>query len=598
MADSFTKKLRNFFGTGLYKKKNNLGSSLKDIEISPVKVDPESRKVTQAKFSSGAKKLWDWYVGQTYDSVSTLKNRMDRYEDLEFMLYNEPTISFALDLYADETAQSDENFKLIGVTSKNSKVTKAINDLLDKWSVDQPYIRECAYNLVLYGDSVDVIESTKEEGIKSFSPIDVKDLTDRLEFKLSEAKKVFSSKGKWNSTKSKSVSQFIKDMEDKEKDTINLKEMYGSYLFGFVLDEDVFVYPWQVNHYRLYSRKSEFWPFGRSLFINLIGPFRQLKTSLNLMALARAESFPKEIFEVSTTDSMSEIEKWEAVNSARQEYENLGINNKKNDEFSIGDQVWIPEGLINHKTVSSDIRPENINDIELLRDNLIIGTRIPKGYLIVDRGGWGTSSQSLLQQSKPFGRAVYSIQSVILKNLSHLIRLHFLMTDQFDKENTEFQLSLNYPVVEEASDRLRMKQDTVRLAGDIISGIKDSLGLRGEEIPPKVVKSIFSKFSFLSDEDVNLVVDELKKDSSSNSDKEEIQSEKLSEDIKRLKERLSEEIIYDSFMEAVKKNRMKEGILNGRHYYSSTSDFTPQDFKFVYESYKVLSDSENNKMED
>ena len=55
--------------------------------------------------------------------------------------------------------------------------------------------------------------------------------------------------------------------------------------------------PWNVPHFRRFSTKSEFYPFGRPLFINCIAPFRQLQASKNLMALARAAKFPKEHFE-------------------------------------------------------------------------------------------------------------------------------------------------------------------------------------------------------------------------------------------------------------------------------------------------------------
>ncbi len=577
MANKLTTALRNFFGFGVYKKKTNLGVSSKSTEVKPVKKDTNGNS-RKSKLTTEAQKFWDWYTNQTSDNSDTLKNRMDRYEDMDYMIYNDTTVSFSAELYADETAQVDDEFKLIGVSASKPKVEKEIEKVLNIWGIDQQYIRECAYNLTTYGDSVDVLDVDDSEGITSLTPIDVRDLTDRLEFKLSEVKKRMKKTKAWNSSKNQSVNQYINSLE---KDNVtDLKESYKSYLLGFVLSGDQYAHPWQVNHYRLYSRRSEFWPFGRPMFINLIGPFRQLKTSLNLMALARAMSFPRDVFSVKVDENMTALEQWEAVNEARQEYENLGILNKKNDEFGVGDQIWIPDGLIRRDSESSDVRPENIADIELLRDNLIMGTRIPKGYLIVDRGGWGNSSQSLLQQSKPFGRSVYSIQSAILRNLSHLIRLHFLIKGDFEKEFTDFQLSLNYPVVEEANDRLRMKQDSLRLASDIIDNIKSALGLRNDEVPGDVIRSIFGKFSFLSPDEVDIVVKGFEKDS-------EDEGSKLSEESKiKLKERLNDEVIYNSYFESVKKLDLREGIMNKRHYLTSSSNFISKDFKEIYSMYR------------
>jgi hypothetical protein len=580
MANKLTKVLQGFFNFGTFDKKTSTGLDKKNKEVYPIVKTPGGQ-IKKAHLSTQAQKFWDWYNSQNNDTAQTLQNRFERYEDMDYMVYNDTSVSFSAELYADESAQIDDDFNLINVKASKSAVEKEIYKLLDFWGIDQGYIRDCAYNLVVYGDSVDVLDVDDKEGITAVTPIDVRDLTDRLEFKLSEVKKKMSSIKKWNSPRNTSVNGFINDME--KDSSLNLKESFQSYLLGFVLSEDQYAHPWQVNHYRLYSRRSEFWPFGRPMFINLIGPFRQLKTSLNLMALARSMSFPKEVYEVKISEGMTAIEQWDAVNEARQEYENLGILNKKNDEFSIGDQIWLPEGLVRRSQESLDVRPENINDIELLRDNLIMGTRIPKGYLIVDRGGWGNSSQSLLQQSKPFARAVYTVQSSIIKNISHLIRLHFLITGKFEKEFTEFQISLNYPVVEEASDRLRMKQDSLRLAQDVISNIKDALGLR-DEVPGDVVKKIFTKFSFLSPEEINLVVDGMV---STKSVEEQALNEKI------IKERLNEDIINSSYFEAVKNLKMKEGFINKKHFVTSSAEFIPKEFKGIYSMYREHGNKDN-----
>ena len=171
------------------------------------------------------------------------------------------------------------------------------------------------------------------------------------------------------------------------------------------------------------------------------------------MGLARPMAFPKSVFAVDTSEEMTASEKWEAVNEARQEYSNLGKSNKSKEQFALGEEVWLPKDLIDFDSIKTDINMDEIGDIELLRDNLIMGTSIPKGYLIVDQGGWGVSNQSLLQQSKPFARASFRIQSEILDRLSFLAKLHFMITGKFDGEFTEFELTMNFPVVEEAEDR-------------------------------------------------------------------------------------------------------------------------------------------------
>lgn len=577
MAESLTKRLQRFFG---YETKADLDSANKTA------VKPVDRKSGRpVDLPSSTKKIWDWYVKETNDRLETLKNREDRYKDIDFMIYNEPLASFSVDLYADEIAQADDQFNLITVKAKDPKVETKIRQLFDQWEVDQEYIREVGYNLVAYGDSFEVNEIDEKKGIISSTPVSVYDVTDRLEFKLSETKKAYENNQRYSYLKLSSIDKFLKELEKEEK-TFDFSKSYLSYLFGFVIGSDSFVYPWQVSHYRLETRRSEFFPFGRSLLINLIGPYRQLKTSMNLMALTRALKFPKEVYEVQTSDEMTATDKWAAVEEAKNELQNLGKLNRAKDEFSIGDELWIPEGLLKHDTITNDLSIEDIADIELLRENFIMGTKIPKGYLIADRsGGWGTSGQSLLQQSKPFGRAVYSVQSAILKELAHKIRMHFLMTGEFEKEFTEFQLSLNFPVIEEAADRQRMKQDSLRMANDVIDNIKTALGLRDAAVPPEVVKDIFSKFSFLDPEILNDLVDTLAKQIEKPDDQStENESGRFFESYKRL----DESVLSTAYFESLRKFDIKECHINGRHYLTSSGRFIQNEYSPIYKMFRFI----------
>ncbi len=579
MANPF-KALQRFFKIKAVPKKDRIDGS-KEKEIKPT--NKEGRVV---KLTSEVQKAWDWYFKNS-DSPQTIKNRFDRYDDIDYMIYNDSIISFALELYSDEIAQADVQEKPVEVFAKKA-VEKEIYRLLELWGIDQTYIRECGYNLVGFGDSFDIIDFNKKDGITEVSPIDVRDVSERYEFKYSEIAKMRKSKKSYLNRAPESISNFIDNLES---DSSQASGNFTSYLLGFLLSDGSYLPPWGVNHYRLFSRKSEFWPYGRSMFINLIGPFRQLKTAKNLMALSRALAFPKEIYEIETSEEMSEVEQWEKVNEARQEFQNSGVTEQNKEDFSVNSQLWIPKGVLSYRSEKSDLRVEDIKDVELLRDDLIMGTRIPKGYLIVDRGGWGTSSQSLIQQSKPFGRAVFSVQSPILQNISHLIRMHFLMTGQFDGEHTEFQLALKFPVVEEASDRLRMKQDTLRLAGDIIDGVKNAMGLRNEEPPPEVVRAIFSKYSFLSDEDIENIVKGFAKEPNPD-DESKFDEEKFNK-------RMDEDLIKEAYFQSAKSFRMKEGIKNNRHFFfSSDQSISKENWKVYSFMRKEKTLNKENKLEE
>lgn len=606
MADNknqgLVKRLQNFFGWNSQATKS---SPMKSIDPVQQGVEETKRRVVTKDFPPRIKELWDWYLNETADTSQTMSDRNSRYKDIDYMIYNDSIISMALNLYADEISQPDDSMEIIKVTAPDSAVAKEIRKLLEKWEINQKYIREVSYNLCAYGDSFDIVDIDPKEGVKSLTPIDVYDVTDRLEFKASEIKKRRDYTRWYNICRDETVRQYISDFNDEIKDSPSVA--FDSYLFGFIICEEYYLAPWQVLHYRLESRRSEFWPWGRPLFINLVGPWRQLKTSMNLLALARTMKFPKDIFSVDTSEEMTAMEKWDAVNTAREEYSNMGRRNKAKEEFALADEIWVPKDLIDFQTHQTDISLDDIADVELLRDNIMMGTAIPKGYLITDEGGWGTSSQSLLQQSKPFGRAVYRIQSEELERISSLIRLHFLITEQFNKEFTEFQLSMNFPIVEEASDRLQLKSDTLDLANSVINNLKDAMGYTAEKVPISLIKKVFAKYSFLSPEEIDKYISELEKeqkkadaegetfdanDVMSNGGFQGDREVDFGESIRKFESRLSEDVVRTAYFESLKDLGISESTINYRHIKVSRSNLIP---KQEAQTYRMLRETSNSR---
>lgn len=580
--NGFVKRLQNFFGWQAVPDVN------RNAVIQPVKKRGKDKDVsfTKGTFTGEMKRMWDWYLSETSDNITFRKNRIDRYKDMDYMVYNEPIMSMAVSLYADETSQVDDKMQIIKANSKNPAVSKEIRKLFDKLGINQAYIRETAYNICLYGDSFDIISSNKDEGITQLTPIDVYDVTDRLEFKFSEIEKRYKNINNFYDyfDRQFSTKQFIQNFL--ASDVINDPSAgFVPYLFGFIIGDDTYLAPWQILHYRLNSNRSEFFPFGRPLFINLVGPYRQLRTAMNFMGLARPIGFPKSVFGVDTSEEMTASEKWEAVNEARQEYSNLGKSNKSREQFALGEEVWLPKDLIDFDTIKTDINLDEIADIELLRDNLIMGTSIPKGYLIVDQGGWGTSNQALLQQSKPFARACFRVQSEILERLSYLVKLHFMMTGQFDGEHTEFELTMNFPVVEEAEDRVRNKKDSLDFANDIINALKDAIGYDQNEVPVKLVRQVFSKYSFLTSDEIDAYIKMLQQaqsDGDTDVDAEELLNEHFE---KKYASRITEEVIDSVYFNVCAERGIRDFNKNGRHTHVSLERFEMKENRDAYVMY-------------
>lgn len=579
MADSnnLRKRLQNFFSIGV--KKNSSTNQTDLIPTKPV-IDDKGKVDRHAplKLTPELQKIWEWWLSEVHDSSESLRDRFDRYKDLDYMVYNDSIISMAAELYADEATQADVQDNVIGVEARKADVKKKIEMLLEKWGFDQATVRNIAWNLAVFGDSFNVNSTDNKAGITDSTPVDVYTVKDRIEFNLAEAEAAMQTT-KYQTLLSRVTRlQKLADILSNTKDDI--AAYFRSFLFGFQVGEDLFIPPWNMSHFRLETTKSEFYPFGRSLFIYAVSPFRQLKASKNMMALARAASFPKEKFTVKVNETMDQSEQWDAVNEARMEYQNLGQTTIDAEDFSVGSQIWIPENLLDIDLIENSMNLEHIADIELLQDNMIMATRVPKGYLVVDRSSFGTSGQALLQQFKPFGRAVYYIQSSILREITQMVKLHFLMTGEFEKEYTDFELTMNFPVIEESQDRLRMKNDTLRLANDIIGNIQNALGTR-DGLPKDVIKSVFSQISFLDPDDVDKWVDQSAEAMAMDEQGRPLVSNTLTESQeKKIHDRLRHETIMESYFDALKKNNIKEGVRNKKHFFNSYNHSPNQDLLF------------------
>jgi hypothetical protein len=132
---------------------------------------------------------------------------------------------------------------------------------------------------------------------------------------------------------------------------------------------------------------------------------------------------------------------------------------------------------------------------------------IPKGYLIVDDGGWGNSGQSLLQQFKPFGRMVFTDQSDYLQGLSEKIKIHLSLIDKFEGWDTPFELEMEFPVIEESNDRIQRKAEELTLANNTLDTLKNILGV--DKVPPEIIKDAFGMLTSMPQDKIDDYVDQL-----------------------------------------------------------------------------------------
>jgi len=488
-------------------KKDTFSRNKLDLDFVKIK-QPDSIRdllnhsnILRGNGSEKLEKLFDSYLQDVTDI--SYQDRMKLVSEIDFMAQTDPFISRYLALEADEATQLDVQDNIISVESSDTRLTNRIYSLMRQWGITQNRIRSTIYSIAKYGDAF-WGQKISDKGVEKIFPLSVKQILTRLEFNpinvISELNQIKGFSNLMN--KDSQIQTMISGLEDTESNS-NITDMFDTKLFGYVMSEDTVVPPWEVTHFRINAEGSEMYPYGRTDLIDCLIPFKLAQSTQTLQALARTMSFPVQVFTVKTSQGMDEVSQFQAVEKVRQEYENVGVTPSagQSEVYSVNTKMWIPEGLVDLEVRSAEVDIDFVGDLELYFDRVLMATGIPKGYIDQD-WGWGNSAISLVEQYKPFGRKIYTLQSAFLEGLESIIRLHLAVTGEFDYK-LPFTLSMRFPAEEASDEKNSSRTNSLDLAGSIIDAVKLALGTgEEEELPPAVVKDILGKYTFLSPEDV------------------------------------------------------------------------------------------------
>jgi len=588
------KKLQKYFR--IYKDKDKNTVSMGKVTYPKDKVDKDGHiniddiTIKPIEMPSDVRKAYNYFRSDYFSISHNKKDRFDRYLDLDFMTKNEGLMGTACQIYADETVQCDEQNRVIVINARKKEIEKNFYEWFNDVGFTKNLLHDIAWNVTLYGDSF-LINSIdlNNGGVTEVVPISVYNVYDRMEFNSVKIKEFMKNSGYMSN-----FASFL-GKNNSFKDLYNMMTKSGhedyassfkSYLFGYNINDDYMLPPWMVTHFRLYTTDDVFHPFGMPIFIKSIARYKSFKTTELLMDMARVATFPKEIYKIATVPGMTLVEIFNRVNMVREQFLNITKDTRNPDELSVGEPIFTVDGLFEYELIQTDIDIDKISDYEKKREDLIISTGIPEGYLILsDRSSFGQSGKSLIQQSKLFGRRVYTIQTAMLEEISNLYRVHLLISGQYDLEATDFELSMNFPVTEETDEKIESQKNSLELASDLVAKITELMGLDADEhLPLDVIKDIYSKYSFLDDNRLDGWIKSIEKsrvekdkqstESSDSNAEFNFEERKLKEKKirEKIKERmLSEDMIRETFFNVKKQNSYNEGIYSGRHFYTSWS---------------------------
>jgi hypothetical protein len=452
-----------------------------------VKDTSSTMELVRQKFSKETDDLYRYWLDNSYDPAKSFRNRESLYDDMDVLYFSCQMITRAIELIADETIQADSNDQPIFIDAKRN-VKKYIQDFFDRVNINS-YLRATLIDIVNYGNAGWIL-GFDDNGINDIIPIEIRELKDRLEFspyqvkqELKKGTNLFSQFNKITRLQS-----LIDSILDKEETTSYFKK----YLLGFQVEDKVLP-PWKFIHFRNMTNKSPFAPFGIPLFIHSMSAYKQFDAAMTLQNAARVASFPKQVISIKIPNQVDPATKIEKAMEAMNEWLNIGFGTSKKELPGLGDVIFTIDDLFTFQDVKVDVDLGNLGDMDYLWESLVLSTFLPRYIIDPKDSGFGDSGVALAEKFKPFARLVYRMQSILLENITQLVKIQMLYTDVFSLDDVDFTLSMKYPEGQTNPDIIASQNSLLDLANNIIQAIQDKV-TGGEQLPPELLKSIYTQF--------------------------------------------------------------------------------------------------------
>jgi len=362
--------------------------------------------------------------------------RRELFRDYDAM-DNDPILSSALDIYADESTLKNEFGDTLEIRSSNEKVREILDNLFyDILNVEAnlwPWTR----NLVKYGDFFLQLEIEPEKGIINVQPSSIYE-TERIEgFDPSNPNYV--------------KFEISHDPTGKGE--------YENF---------------EIAHFRLLS-DTNFLPYGKAMIENGRRIWKQLSLMEDAMLIHRIMRAPeKRVFKIDIGNiPPTEVDNYmqRIINKMKKVPfvdRNSGEYNLKYNMQNLTEDFFLPvRGGDSGTQIDSlgGLEYSAIDDIEYLRNKLFAALKIPKAYLGYDENVNGKAT--LAAEDVRFARTIERIQKTLVSELTKIAVVHLAAQGMDDYQMVNFELALVNPSTIYEQEKVNLWSEKVRLASDI-----------------------------------------------------------------------------------------------------------------------------------
>lgn len=544
---------------------------------------------------NGINSSFDVQALNSFSQVSRSRNEI--YQTLDYMA-EDSIIAAALETYAEDATETNDNGDIVWVESDNSEAAKYVSFLLKSLGVNK-HIYGWAHSLIKYGDVYLRLYRESEYDNSLFEKKPTRNDEDQNKrTTLNEDVKIRAYKPNdkyvhyleqesnpaclFELTRFGKTAGFVKtdvNAMSTSKDSVTYNSFLTKYQFN---SNDVELFPptefvhgcLQDNSSRtpeeveLFTKtegdeiKSIAYTVkrGQSILYSNFKIWRQLNLLENSVLLNRVtQSSIVRMINVEVGDMAKEsvgphlagvkqlIEQKSALDVGKSinEYTNPGpmVNN-----------VYVPtrngQGAITTTQIGGDVDVRGLADLEYYQDKFYGALRIPKAYFgVTDDGAGFNGGQSLSIISSRYAKAVKRIQNTLVQMITDAINLILIDTHNESYIN-DFVIKMLPPTTQEEVDRRENLVNKVSLVRDIMDVLAD---VENISTKLKILKSLLST-TITDNEVIQLLQEEIEKLETEESSVEEeggVENEPLSDDTDDIGSLLSDEPSFtssDNFM--------------------------------------------------
>jgi hypothetical protein len=381
------------------------------------------------------------------DSLLTKTMRLNLFKDYENM-DNDPIVSSALDIYADESTMKSEYGDVLTIKTDNEQIKEILHNLYyDIINIEfnlWPWIR----NMCKYGDFFLKLEINEKYGITNVVPMSVYDVS-RMEGLDPE-----------NPEYVKFLIESSTSEHRYKSETSATREELENY---------------EVAHFRLLS-DSNYLPYGKSQVEGGRKIWKQLSLMEDAMLIHRIMRAPeKRVFKIDIGNiPPAEVDNYmqQIVNKMKKAPvvdETTGDYNLKYNMQNITEDFFMPvRGGDSGTSIESlpGLTYEAIEDIDYLKNKLLASLRIPKAFLGYDEAAG--SKATLAAEDVRFARTIERIQRITLSELTKVGIVHLYSQGYTDADLVNFELELTNPSTIYEQEKIELWGNKTTLAKDMI----------------------------------------------------------------------------------------------------------------------------------